>query len=127
MCVTPGCGSCVENNFCGSISAPNTKKLSNSRNKRVKKPTQNPSNTEQAVAVNENTNSKKTGTSCSDVNCSGCEGKHDNTARNIFLSIGAVLIVAMIGYLIYVKMRAKRPIISKSFLPTDTKSETIEY
>ena len=54
------------------------------------------------------------GESCTDVNCSGCDGNHDSNVRNTFLGIAGVLILAMIGYQSFIKMKAKRSKTSKN-------------
>jgi hypothetical protein len=45
---------------------------------------------------------------CTDANCSECEGNHDSTIRNTFLGIAGILILAMIGYLSYIKIKSRR-------------------
>lgn len=45
---------------------------------------------------------------CTDANCSECEGNHDSTIRNTFLGIAGVIILAMIGYLSYIKIKSRR-------------------
>jgi hypothetical protein len=63
--------------------------------------------------------------SCTDPHCSSCEnGHHDHNSnvRNAFLGIAGVILLAMIGYMTYIKIKAKRSrnLISKVTLPTET-------
>lgn len=70
-------------------------------------------------------NSKLTQSSCTDPSCSGCANGHDSSVRNAFLGIAGVLLLAMISYLTFIKMKAKRARTptNKSYLPTHTIKE----
>lgn len=57
--------------------------------------------------------------SCTDANCSGCHGNHDSNVRCIFLGIAGVLVLAVIGYQSFIKMKNRRAKISKKKYSTD--------
>lgn len=66
------------------------------------------------------------GKSCTDANCSGCDGNHGSAARNTFLGIAGILILAMIGYLSYIKMKTRRAKVVKNVSSSDSTSKSIK-
>ncbi len=53
-------------------------------------------------------NSSLAPSSCTDPNCSGCVNGHSSMVRNTFLGLAGVILFAMIGYMAYLKMKARR-------------------
>lgn len=46
--------------------------------------------------------------SCGDPKCSDCEKNHSSGPRNAFIGIAGILILAIIGYMTFIKIKAKR-------------------
>ena len=62
---------------------------------------------------------------CTDPDC-GCESGHINYVRHSIFAAAGVLVLMMIGYMTYIRMKSKQRHDTKSYLPTSTKSETIK-
>lgn len=60
---------------------------------------------------------------CTDPHCSSCENGHDHNSsvRNTFLGIAGIILFAMIGYMTFIKIKARRSrnAASKGYLPTE--------
>lgn len=64
------------------------------------------------VTVTQQNSSRPPSTSgCTDANCTSCDHKATNNARNVMIGITGFLIILMIGYMAYIK---KKPSVARS-------------